>query len=265
MLKKYSAIISAHWQRVLTYRTTVVAYRMGEIMEGLVILLMWVAIFKNQTVVQGFTLPEMITYILIGNIVRVATRNFMPTAMARDIKEGLLSSYLVKPMTYFSYTMARELGRVIFALTLSLGSQLVVVLFFKGLIVWNADPKYIAIIFVMTVLAFIGELLLSYLVGCIAFWTDEVDGVYETIYKLKRFFAGEYFPLSFLPSALAQASYFLPFAYSFFVPAQLYLKKIDLSVGLQGIGVQIVWIILLYGLVQVVWKRGLKKYEGVGA
>lgn len=265
MLKKYLAIISAHWQRVLTYRTTVVAYRIGEIMEVLVVVLMWVAIFKNQTLVQGFTLPEMITYILIGNIFRVATRNFMPTAMARDIKEGLLSTYLIKPMTYFSYTMARELGRVIFALTLSLGSQLVIVLFLKGLIVWNTDPKYLAIIVAMTALAFIGELLLSYLIGCVAFWTDEVDGVYETIFRLKRFFAGEYFPLSFLPNVVAQASFFLPFAYSFFIPAQLYLKKIDLSVGLQGLAVQIVWIMLLYGLVQVVWKRGLKKYEGVGA
>jgi ABC-type uncharacterized transport system permease subunit len=45
---------------------------------------------------------------------------------------------------------------------------------------------------------------------------------------------------------------------------QLYLKKIDLITGLKGLGVQIIWIIILYFIIKLVWNRGLKKYEGVG-
>lgn len=265
MLDRYKAIISAHWQRGLTYRATVLAYRAGEIIEVLVLLLMWMAIFKNQPIVQGFTVNEMVTYILIGNIFRVMTRNFIPTFMAAEIKEGKLSMYLTRPMTYFSYTMAREIGRLGLALFLSLTSQIVIVGLFHNWIIVNADIRYLGIIAIMIVLGFLNELLLLYLVGCIAFWTDEVDGIYESIFKLQRFFAGVYFPLSFLPTILAQISFALPFAYTFFIPAQLYLKKIDLAVGIRGVIVQLVWLGILYMMVQCVWKRGLKRYEGTGA
>ena len=134
----------------------------------------------------------------------------------------------------------------------------------KFTLVFPFDSVYLLVIFIMLVLAFVTELLLSYLVGLIAFWTDEVDGLYRTIERVEKFFSGGYFPLSILPAGFVNASFLLPFAYSFYVPAQLYLKKIDLATGLKGILVQLAWIVLLYGLVRVVWERGLRKYEGIG-
>lgn len=105
---------------------------------------------------------------------------------------------------------------------------------------------------------------MSYLIGLVAFWTDEVDGLYATHERLRKIFSGGYFPISILPVFFVNLSYALPFAYSFFVPAQLYLKKIDLAAGIRGIFVQITWIIVLYFLSNWVWRRGLKRYEGTG-
>lgn len=88
--------------------------------------------------------------------------------------------------------------------------------------------------------------------------------MYATVDRLKRFFAGGYFPLSLLPSGFVTVSFFLPFAYSIFVPAQLYLSKISPWIGLQGLGVQLVWILILALIIKLVWFKGLKRYEGVG-
>ena len=98
-----------------------------------------------------------------------------------------------------------------------------------------------------------------------AFWFEEVDGIQSTVERIRRFFAGGYFPLTLLPLFLSTLSMYLPFAYSFFVPAQLYLKKMSLSEAAHGIGIQFVWILLLSLIIYVVWNRGLKKYEAIGS
>jgi len=263
-MKKFLVIIKAFWQRAFTYRFSVFTYRIGDIGEMLIVILMWSAIYGSQEIISGFTLQEMITYILIGNFFHAIIRNFLSGVIARDIREGRLSMFLVKPIGYFSYILSQEIGRISLATTMSVLSSALVILFFTRTFIWNFDAAYLLVIFVMALLAFIIELLLSYLIGLIAFWTDEVDGLYESIGRVKKFFSGGYFPLTLLPLAFVHVSFMLPFAYSFFVPAQLYLKKLDLSVGLQGLLVQAVWIFALYIVIRIVWNRGLKRYEGVG-
>lgn len=264
--KQAFVIISTAWQRNLNYRFTILTYRIGEIAEILALVLMWTAIYSTGTgAIKGFTLNEMITYVLIGNLCAVAVRNFLPALISRDINEGRLSMFLVKPIPYIKYIFLNELGRTFLATVISLISQVVIILFFLNKVALNTDVRYIALVIIMVFCAFVIELLIGFLIGTIAFWTDEIDGLQSTIDRVKRFFAGGYFPLTLLPATLATASVYLPFQYSFFAPAALYLKKMDLQQGLQGIVVQVVWIIILSIIISIVWKRGLRRYEATGS
>jgi ABC-2 type transport system permease protein len=263
-MKKFLVIIKAFWQRSLTYRFTILAYRVGEVAEMLALILMWSAIYGSQKIVGGLSIQEMITYILVGNFFNAITRNFLSNVVARDIKNGSLSVFLIKPMSYFSYILSEEVGRISLVAIMSISASMLVIIFFFDIFIWNFDLMRVLLILIMVILAFVTELLLSYLVGLIAFWTDEVEGVYSTIDRIRKFFSGGYFPINLLPPFFVQASLALPFAYSFFVPAQLYLKKLSLIVGLKGLLVQLVWVCILYAVVKIVWKRGLRRYEGVG-
>lgn len=263
-IKTFFAIINTTFQRSMTYRFSIVAYRVGEIMENLILILMWASIYKGQEMIQGYTVNQMTTYVLVGFLVNTAVRNFLTDFIANEIKEGKLSSTLLKPISYIQYSLVREVGRLGLPLIFSFFSQAILILFFLDRVIFNTDWKYLTVMIVMVFLAFITELLFSFLVGLMAFWIVEVDGVNATIARVKRFFSGGYFPLSLLPIALVKISFILPFSYSFFVPTQLYLKKISPLDGLKGVAVQIVWIFLLYFIIKFVWKRGLIKYESVG-
>lgn len=263
-MKKYLTLINTTWQRALTYRFTVFAYRIGEMLEIIVLIFMWSAIYSDQQLIKGYTLQEMITYILIGNLINVAVRNWLSESVSRDIKNGTLSTFLTKPIEYINYMFFREVGRISVAFIMSIISQMIIILFFLDKIILRFDFLCLLLIMAMIILAFITEWLISYLIGLIAFWTDEVDGIQATASRLRKFFAGGYFPLSLLPTVFVNISFALPFAYSFFVPTQLYLGKIDLATGVKGIAIQIIWIFLLLLIVKTVWKKGLKKYEGVG-
>ena len=52
--------------------------------------------------------------------------------------------------------------------------------------------------------------------------------------------------------------------FSIFIPAQLYLNKLNLTTGLKGIIIQLAWIVVLYCLIHMVWQKGVKKFEGAG-
>lgn len=263
-MKKYLKIINITWQRALTYRFTVFCYRIGEMLEMIVLVMMWSAIYGEQQVLKGYTLNEMITYILIGNFVNVFVRNWLSDVVSQEIKNGLLSVILTKPIKYINYMFFREIGRISVAFFMSVISQLLIILFFLDKLIINISLPYLTIIGIMIILAFIIEWLISFLVGLIAFWTNEVDGLYTTFSRLKKFFAGSYFPIDLLPEFFVNISFILPFAYSFFIPTQLYLKKISVITGIKGVFIQLLWIFILYITINLVWKKGLKKYEAVG-
>jgi ABC-2 type transport system permease protein len=263
--KQTSAIISIAWQRNFTYRFTVLSYRIGEIAEVLVLILMWSAIYANSgSAIKGFTLNEMISYVLVGNLISVAVRNFLVASVSKDISMGRLSMFLVKPIPYLKYVFINEIGRSFLSTVISIATQGIVIAFFLNKIYINLEPAYLLIILMMIILAFIIEFQMNFLIGTIAFWTDEVDGIQSTIDRIKRFFSGGYFPLSLLPVALTSAGLLLPFAYTFFVPAALYLKKMDLKQGVHGLFIQVAWILILSVIIHIVWKKGLKRFEAAG-
>ncbi len=263
-MKKYLTLARTALSRGITYRFTIMAYRVGEIFEVLFLILMWTAIYRDHSSVNGYTLEQMITYVLVGNMVRVLTRNFLEEHIGMEIKNGTLSLFLVKPMSYLRYCMVRESGRVVLPGLVSVASQVVVIFFFLNRFLSPSSVAHLAVAIAMIFLSFILELLLSFLVGLVALWTDEVAGLYSTIERVRKFLAGGYFPISLLPPMYGTVSFFLPFAYSFFLPTQLYLGKVTWQKGIQGLGIQLIWIMLLYIIIRLVWRRGIRRYEGIG-
>lgn len=109
--------------------------------------------------------------------------------------------------------------------------------------------------------AFIIELFFAYLLKLYAFWSIDSADSYKVVIRLKKFLAGAYFPLNILPVVFVSVSLYLPFAYSFFVPVQVYLKNYDLSVAWRGLIIEGAWIIILYILIRVSWRKKIEKKE----
>ena len=99
------------------------------------------------------------------------------------------------------------------------------------------------------VLGFIFEFLLAFAAKSFISWSEESNYFLKIISRLKKLIAGNYFPLSLLSLSVLNLSLFLPFAYSFFVPTQLYLGKLSLDYALRGLLVQIFWILVLYTII----------------
>ena len=233
-------------------------YKIGEILEIIIILSLWLYIFKNQTVLSSFTREEIITYLIFGNIIGIITGLLLKRILKHELISKNSKLIIQNPFKYIGTVFIKSFGINFLPFLAALIFDIILLYIFSGSFIINLDPLYLSIIVLMIALAFITELFFIYLVNLYVFWTIKSKNLYTILLRIKKFLAGSYLPLNMLSPTFLFASYMMPFAYSFFVPTQLYLKKIDITTGLKGILIQILWIIILYSLIQISWYKKQK-------
>lgn len=264
-LQKYLSIINASWQRQLTFRLDFLGYRIGSIIEISVQLLVWSVIFSKVEIVNGYTYQQMLTYVLLGWLFYLATYNYnIESVVSEHIKKGELSNFLTKPISYLRYIVAYSLGRISIAVISGIFLMFIFMFIFRNNLIFPSTWQSVVVILSMLILAYFIRLLLSVLIGFMSFWTTEINGIYYGINILIRFLSGFYFPLDLLPKTYLKISNYFPFMYNFFAPTQIYLGRATLEQWLTGLINEIIWLFLLYAIIKIVWRIGLKKYEGVG-
>ncbi|MEI7497754.1 MAG: ABC-2 family transporter protein [Candidatus Falkowbacteria bacterium] len=264
-MKKYLLIITDEFQRHLAYRANITAYSIGHIIDVSAQVIIWSVIFSQVSIIKGYTLTEMMTYVVFGWFFQHASSNYnFEERVARDIERGTLSSLLIKPISYLRYITACAIGRVGFAFATVWGIAVILLLLMHDRLIFNFNPIILLIILIMVVIGFFIKLLFSLIIGLFAIWVVEISGTYFSLNIIAKFLSGAMFPIALLPSFFINLTLLFPFAYTLFVPLQLYLGKISIYQGVIGVGVELVWLIILYGIVKLIWHFGLKKYESVG-
>lgn len=264
-MKKYSIIIKNEIQRQFTYRASIAAYAFGNIAELVALTVIWTIVYRNIDTIKGYTAHEMISYVVFAWFFSFLTTTYAFEAnVARDIHTGTLSNLLVKPQSYIRYMIAVGTGRITIAFLIVLVQGAIVFSFFRNTLIFSLDLPTILLLICMLIATYFINLFLSIIIGFIAFWTMEINGTYYSLKVFSKFMSGTFFPISLLPVFLMKASFFLPFVYTIYIPVQLYLGKISFAEGLRGLAIEMVWLVVLYVIIKIVWRLGLKKYESVG-
>ncbi|MDA3839738.1 MAG: ABC-2 family transporter protein [Patescibacteria group bacterium] len=233
--------------------------RIGSGFEVVFILLIWFFIFSNTKVLGDFDVEDMVAYLLIGNLIGLFTSYLLRKTVRFNIGQGDLKMFYYKPFAYIIRVFSRTLKKIILPFFLSISLNLLLLYFFVNSLYLNSELKYLVLIIFMMILAFFTELLLAFIFDIYVFWSIESKGVSKMISRLKKILAGAYFPLSFLGTSFLTISLLMPFAYSFYVPTQLYLKNISFEQGLIGLSVQLLWIAILYFVIKISWQRKVQK------
>lgn len=264
-MRKYWLIAKNELQRQFTHRANIIAYGFGNIAELLILVVIWTAVFKNVDMIRGYTQVEMISYVIFAWFFAYLTTNYsFEQNISQDIFLGTLSNFLVKPLSYVKYVITVGLGRIIIALLVVLFSGFLVMYFFQQGLLLTPKIENVLLLTAMLVVTFFINLMLAIIIGFIAFWTTEISGIQYSIKMSIKLLSGVYFPINLLPAFLAKISLISPFAYTIYIPVQLYLGKISFAEGLQGLAIEILWLVILYGIIKVVWRLGIRRYESVG-
>lgn len=268
-MKKYLHVINIGMQNNLAYRVNFLARALFGFIPLLAMLYLWRTIYEGKeagaAVIGGYTLAEMISYYLVVQIVDSLTAvNEDDWAIASDIKDGLISQFLLKPVDYLWYRLCLFVsGRVTYVGVTCIPLGLFILWFHQYFLLPPsfAQLGWFAVSILLTALL---QFFISYAMAMLAFWVLEVSTFIFILYAFEYLASGHLFPLDILPAGLQQAMFYTPFPYQLYLPVSIYMGRTTGTEMWQGLGMQLLWVLLAYGAARLAWARGIRKYSAVG-
>lgn len=215
--------------------------------------------------IAGWTLSTISTYYFMLVIASSCFMAHIEENVAReDIQQGGLTKFLVKPFSYYILKLFLETPWRILQGFYGVVVLLLFAFFFKNLFVIASDMKILALSIVIIILAFILSFTFKMIVGLSAFWLTDVGGFFQLVEAIILLCAGLLLPLSLLPDTLAKIAYVLPFAYMIYFPIISLQGTQNIGQLMHIIAIQLVWIAIMAYLYSLLWKKGVRKFTGIG-
>jgi ABC-2 type transport system permease protein len=238
----------------LRYFTGIVTY----FLNVTVYYFIWSAVFRSAHSIAGFSLPQIITYVSVGWMIRSFYWNTIDQEMAYEVIEGKIAMDLIKPVSIQWMWICRAMGESAFRLgLLTLPTAVVVALAFP--VQGPASGENFALFLVSVLGSFFLMAAINFMIGTCAIPLKSILALIRAKYWLIEMLSGLLIPISFFPDAAQKIMARLPFEYIAFVPLQIYLGKLDRVAAFRALGTQWLWVVVMLALAHFWWERASRK------
>lgn len=247
-IKKYISIFYLGIKNNLIFRSNVTIHWMLQLVNLFVSLWMWNLLLDNSRYLN------MTKYLIITNLAALIFTTSPVFLLSNLIQTGKLTSYLVRPISAYRYIFMY-----------SLGSQFPLILFYIG--VFIVLTHEFIVVFVLIVYLFLAQLMffnLMWILGCLGFWLMNMWPLRNGLNAIYLLLGGMYFPLSMFGENVYSWLKYNPFSLVTDIPAR-FVTLNNLSEIIPASFTVVLWGILFWLLGKYLFKKGLNKYEGVGA
>ncbi len=262
-MQKYIAVATNNIKKNLIYKANSFIMVFSVFFSFVVLFYFWNSIYRQGNQLGSYSLSEIISYYVFMTIFELlVVGDNTAWSVGDEIKNGQITSSLLKPIKYLEYKFSQSVGGLLFRLMLFSPAILAIFYFLRDYI---AIPKDNFIYFIFPLIAVISYalyFLVYYLVGVLSFWTADSYGFLFAAFVIVNFMQGGLLPLDLLPSWFAVLGNFLPFKYLFFVPVGVVTGRTVFEYTF--VLVPMLWVVALYYFAGFLYKKGLRKYEGYG-
>lgn len=249
------------------------AFRMGFLMRevirgldrGAVMVFVYVALYRSsgEEALRGWTLPDMIAYLIAATVLGKLILHDRALDLSDQIFEGYITKFMVMPFRYFTLVLAR------FAQFTCVQAIVAGVLWLAGslfLARWWPSPELtrLGMALMLVLLGSYCFLLLYFIIHSLAFWLDVVWSLLAMTRMTCGFIMGELVPISLLPPAIESLFRVLFPYWTLCGPIEILLGRQGGTDFRQGLLVLVSSAVLLHLVAAFTWRRGLRRYGGVG-
>lgn len=257
-LQTYQALTRLAIQRQFTYRAATLAGLATNIFFGLLRAAVLVALYGARRQVEGMTVQDAITYTGLTQAMIAWLALFTWVDIIRSVQTGEISSDLLKPVNYFSFWMAKDLGRALVSL---LTRGLTIMVFYA--VVFDISYPHSPVQWLGLALALFLAWLISFsfrfLTNLSAFWTPNAVGFARFFFALSWFTSGFMMPLRFFPEWFERLCYLTPFPQMISTVTDIYLGLLSGPQVFRALFVQALWALILIGAGQLVLRAGVRR------
>lgn len=213
---------------------------------------LWDYILQGKENVAGYTKPQLIWYIIIGEFIMYSC-NRSYKYISEQVKSGQIANMLIRPVDFIKYMVADDLSVVVKTIINAVCAVILGVVFAGGIEI-TALGLFIAIISI--VISIIMGIYIQIIIGLSAFYSEENESFWLIIQKLMLFLV--FTPLEFYPVVIQRIFMLLPTTYLTYAPARIF-TKFELVPSLTILACQIAAFIVLSIGARMLYKKGVEK------
>lgn len=257
MIRAYLEIAKKSFQNNIVYRVDYFVSVINTLAMIFVNVAIWRAIYEEEEALGGVQFKIVMTYITLGFLLQsiFVMEDYL---IERKVTSGLISSDLLKPLSFRMYVFSYNIGVTVFRMIMQFLPALIVsVLVLKLLPPFSTE---MFILFIMsTVLGYLVLYCLNFIVWVSSFWFYNTFSLVTIKDAFVLLLSGALIPLWFLPQGVYDFIKLTPFDSIYFVPISIYLGQIPQEEIIFTLVKQVLWIIILGLAGHFLWKAATKK------
>ena len=274
-LRTWLTMLTICLEERLVYRGD---FMLGTLMRFLPIVtqvFLWTAVFAatDRPDIAGYSRNDIVAYYLLTMVTRAfSSMPGLAGGISRSVRDGSVKKYLVQPVDYVSFLLAARIAH-------KLVYYLVAAVPFAG-VFYVCRSYFPPPPDAVTTGAFVLSLVLSFLLGffmeatlgMLGFWFLEVSSVIFAYMLVQYLLSGHMFPIDMLagiPTGIAGVSLadlvrWLPFEYTAYFPAAVWLGKVHGAALVRDLAVEAAWVVVMAVACRIAWWRGTRRYSAFG-
>ncbi len=262
--RAFRALLRAEIATMLQYRGEIILWSTWGLVNPLVLYAIYKAGAQGNANQQmaGLTVGQIAAYFFSIMIVGHLTAAWDTHEMGYNVRTGRMSPLLLRPMLPMWKSMAGNIAYKVCTLAFVGPMWILVAYLIKP--EFHATGWQFALGLLAVLLATLMNYFLTYAVALIAFWTTKLDAVGEVYFGLSMFIGGRLAPLEALPGPIRAFAEVMPFQYMAYFPVQLLMGRVtSIQHALNGLAMQVVWLIASVIAFRLFWAAAVKRYTAV--
>jgi ABC-2 type transport system permease protein len=254
----YSAIASIALKDAFAYTLRVWVQFVIQFITIVVFIYFWRAVYAGRdSTLGGLDLRQTLNYVILAQILVPLWEAGYLGFFGYLLRQGQMSLELLRPIDFQIQIYIRQLALWLYFVLQRLPLVLFAWLFF-GLQLpsnpWVWVAFMISLLFGQAVVFFF-----EWCLACLAFYTTEVHGLYQTRTALARFLSGSLVPLALMPAWLQAVTGVFPFAQAVSVPISLLIGITPLAEAPRVWLIQLLWVVGLGVLSRLIFRVAIRQ------
>lgn len=246
------------------YRVSMLIWLIGRVIEPLMFLVVWQTIAESKGgSVGSYSTGDFAAYYIIVMIVSHLTFTWVMHEFEYLVRHGILAPKLLRPIHPIHENIADNIAYKLLTFVILGPIALLLAVAFQATFEWQwwSTLVFIPVVLLAALLRFIT----GWTLALAAFWVTRVNALNSLYFVTMFFFAGRLAPLELFPAWVRLIANATPFPWMLLFPVELLLGRLSVQETIIGIAMQILWLGICFGLMQVVWRSGVKRFSAVGA
>jgi len=226
----------------------------------------WTAVYGEAGSLNGMELSQMIRYFGATALIGYLTMDFADWNLDMLIRTGKFLTYALRPMNHRFFAFSQKVGHRILGFIIEF---IPCVLIFTLVFRIDMRPAFPGWTILSVALAFLMNFFVNYCLGMASFWIVQSGGLRAVYSLVGSVFSGMLIPLVFFPLPLQVMQFFLPFQYTAYVPAMVFLGQYtlgDIQLPVPAVvGIQAAAVLSVFFVSELMYNAAIKKFTAVGA